>query len=288
MEHKEKIRRIKWHPGFYGGIELELRDYRDVLSFETEHELSKEPIRIDMLIIKKNSDITIDNPFAEIFRRYNVIEYKSPQDSISIDTFYKTIGYACLFKGMADKTGAVSVKELTISIFRHTFPRRLFDSLKELGALIEKTHPGVYHIKGIINLPTQIVVIEELEREVHSAIKILTRDADEGEVRHFIKQVQKYKTPQDKNNADAVLEVSYLSNEDLYRRLGKENVMSEALAELMKDVLKDELDAREAQGVKNLKEATIAIKNGEAPSKIKRKYGADVYNEACELMKSLL
>ena len=64
--------------------------------------------------------------------------------------------------------------------------------------------------------------------------------------------------------------------------------MSEALAELMKDVLKDELDAREAQGVKNLKEATIAIKNGEAPSKIKRKYGADVYNEACELMKSLL
>lgn len=291
MEHKEKIGRIKWHPGFYGGIELELREYRDVLSFETEHELSKEPIRMDMLIIKKNSEVLIDNPFAEIFRKYNVIEYKSPQDSISIDTFYKTIGYACLFKGMADKTGAVSAKELTVSIFRHTFPRRLFDSLKKLGAVTEKTHSGVYHIRGIINLPTQIVVIEELEKEAHSAIKILTRDADEAEVRHFIKEVQNYRTPQDMNNAEAVLEVSFISNVELYRRLRKENVMSEAFAEFMKDVLKEEFDAREAKGVtkgaKNLKEAVIAIKNGEAPSKVKRKYGVGVYKEACELMKSI-
>ncbi len=48
---------------------MELRDYRDVLLFETEHELSKQPIRMDMLIINKNSDVTIDNPFAEMFRK---------------------------------------------------------------------------------------------------------------------------------------------------------------------------------------------------------------------------
>ena len=57
---------IKWHPAFYGGIELELRKYREWLEFEEEHELSKEPLHMDMLIIKKVSDIFIDNPIAHI------------------------------------------------------------------------------------------------------------------------------------------------------------------------------------------------------------------------------
>ena len=27
--------KIEWHQGFYGGIELELREWKDVLSFQT-------------------------------------------------------------------------------------------------------------------------------------------------------------------------------------------------------------------------------------------------------------
>ena len=63
--------RINWHQGFYGGIELELRDYRDILDFDTEHELSKQPIRMDMLIVKKTRDVEIVNPVARIFRKHN-------------------------------------------------------------------------------------------------------------------------------------------------------------------------------------------------------------------------
>jgi hypothetical protein len=92
--------KIQWHPGFYGATELELRKNKDDLEFEREYNLSKEPIRTDLLIVKKNADVQIENEIGRIFRRFNIIEYKSPDDEMSIDDYYKTIGYACLYKGL--------------------------------------------------------------------------------------------------------------------------------------------------------------------------------------------
>jgi hypothetical protein len=45
--------KIQWHPGFYGAAELELIQNKDVLEFEREYNLSKEPLRVDLLIVKK-------------------------------------------------------------------------------------------------------------------------------------------------------------------------------------------------------------------------------------------
>jgi len=302
VEQKERTGKIKWHPGFWGGIELELKDYRDILDFESEHYLSKEPIRMDMLIIKKKKNRKITNPIAEIFRKHNVVEYKSPLDSLTIDDFYKTIGYACLYKGLGKKVGEISEKELTVSIFRHAYPRELFSALREAGAEIKKVHDGVYRVEGIINIPTQIVVTKELEKGEHSALKILTGKADEYEVRKFIADAGKYNTPVDKHNADAVLQVSVTSNEELYGRLRKEKAMCVALRELMKDEIEQELNARTAQvealgeargeargeknGINKMKEAVKAIKNGVKPSEIKKKYGKEVFDAAQELVSS--
>ena len=64
-----KIERDHWHPGFLGAMELEFIDYKDELIFEGEHQLSKEPLKMDLLIIKKKktqsfvikSEIFLDN-----------------------------------------------------------------------------------------------------------------------------------------------------------------------------------------------------------------------------------
>ena len=87
---------IQWHPGFYGAAELEFLSNKDDLEFQREFNLSKEPIRMDLLIIKKLSDVRIKNEIGHIFRKFNVVEYKSPDDALSIDDYYKTVGYACL------------------------------------------------------------------------------------------------------------------------------------------------------------------------------------------------
>ena len=66
---------IQWHPGFYGAAELEFLSNKGDLEFQREYNLSKEPIRMDMLIIKKLADVRIKNELGHIFKKYNNIYY---------------------------------------------------------------------------------------------------------------------------------------------------------------------------------------------------------------------
>ncbi|OBR89908.1 MULTISPECIES: hypothetical protein [Clostridium] len=81
--------KIKWHPAFAAAIQLELKEYREDLEFVTEYQLTDEPLRIDVLVIKKLKDIRITKSLGKIFRKYNIFEYKSPTDYISIDDYYQ-------------------------------------------------------------------------------------------------------------------------------------------------------------------------------------------------------
>ena len=48
MKQQERQKRteekIKWHDGFYGGLEWELRSYKEYLTFIEEHKLSQESL----------------------------------------------------------------------------------------------------------------------------------------------------------------------------------------------------------------------------------------------------
>lgn len=46
-------------------MELEFIDYKDELVFDGEHQLSKEPLKIDLLIIKKKKDSVIANQIGD-------------------------------------------------------------------------------------------------------------------------------------------------------------------------------------------------------------------------------
>ena len=89
--------KIQWHPAFDAALQIELEDEAEYLEFEPEHLLSKKPMQIDVLV-KNEKDVKIKKNIGRIFRQYNIIEYKSPDDKLNIDDFYKTYGYACLYK----------------------------------------------------------------------------------------------------------------------------------------------------------------------------------------------
>ena len=76
-------------------------------------------------------------------RRYNVIEYKSPTDNLSIDDFYKTLGYACLFKGYGTNVNQIPTNELTISIFYEAYPRKMLLTIEMEGHTTEEKYPGI-------------------------------------------------------------------------------------------------------------------------------------------------
>ncbi|WP_044913060.1 hypothetical protein [Butyrivibrio sp. WCE2006] len=245
----EEGNNIKWHPGFYAGMEFGLRQYRQILKFTPEHTLAKEPIKMDLLIIKKNSKIIINNAIGRIFSTYNIVEYKSPEDNLTIDDFYKTIGYACFYKGYGERVNQIDVSNMSISIFRHKHPYKLFKILSKLGALVEENSKGVYYVNGIINIPTQIIVVDELEDETFLALKIMTKNANETIIRKFINDSTAINNKADQINVDAILQVSVSANYELYERIRRESTMCDALRELMKDDIEKEKEQAVEQGI---------------------------------------
>ncbi len=57
MKRKKNERNIDWHSGFAGGLGLCFRRYRDKITIEREHLLSKQPLRVDFLVLKKQAGV---------------------------------------------------------------------------------------------------------------------------------------------------------------------------------------------------------------------------------------
>ena len=247
---------IQWHPGFYGAAELEFLSNKGDLEFQREFNLSKEPLRMDLLIIKKLSDIRIKNEIGHIFRRFNVVEYKNPDDALSIDDYYKTVGYACLYKGLGETVDQIPADELTISIFRESYPREMFEAMKNLGLEIKERYPGIYYISGKQALfDTQIVVTKQLDREAHRTLRVLSKHVKEEDVRAFVEEAAQISEPGDRNNVDAVLQVSVSANKEIYETIRRcDKVMCEALRELMKEDLEKREQETLLKAISNLME----------------------------------
>ena len=223
---------IQWHPGFYGAAELEFLSNKGDLEFQREFNLSKEPVRMDLLIIKKLADVQIKNELGHIFKKYNVAEFKSPDDALSIDDYYKTVGYACLYKGLGETVDQIPANELTISIFRESYPREMFEAMKNLGMEIKEQYPGIYYVSGKQALfDTQIVVTKQLDKETHRTLRILSKHVREEDVRAFVEKAVRMSEPGDRNNVDAVLQVSVSANKEI--RETKQETLLEAIRNLM-------------------------------------------------------
>ena len=83
-ETKDPKERLQWHPAFYAGLQIELKDEADRLIFENEHQLGTKPKEIDVLIIKKEPNYPVKKNIGRIFKTWNIIEYKSPTDYLSV------------------------------------------------------------------------------------------------------------------------------------------------------------------------------------------------------------
>ena len=247
---------IQWHPGFYGAAELEFISNKGDLEFQREFNLSKEPIRMDLLIIKKLSNVRTENEIGHIFRKFNVVEYKSNDDALSIDDYYKTVGYACLYKGLGETVDQIPANELTISIFRESYPREMFEAMKNLGLEIKERYPGIYYISGKQALfDTQVVVTKQLNRETHRTLRVLSKHVKEEDVRAFVEEAALISEPGDRNNVDAVLQVSVSANKEIYEAIRRcDKVMCEALRELMKEDLEKREQETLLKAIKNLME----------------------------------
>jgi hypothetical protein len=133
---------------------MELLDYADVLDFDIEHPLTREPLRIDVVIIKKKKDVVIDRNIAAIFRGRNIVEYKSPEDSLTVADFHQVMAYAHLYCVPPEKG---DMTDLTVTFVTTREPKEFKEYLREVyGYTLTEKWAGITLITGDV-LPMQII-----------------------------------------------------------------------------------------------------------------------------------
>jgi hypothetical protein len=92
-----------------------------------------------------------------MFRRVNIIEYKSPGDHISIADYHKAGAYVRLYSVLNN----VEITDMTQSFVAESYPRKLVDYLREVHG-VEEQWPGIYRVGGGETGGVQIVETKRL------------------------------------------------------------------------------------------------------------------------------
>ena len=230
--------RIQWHPGFVAAMNLELAQNRADLIFEKEYNLNTKPLEIDLLVVKKSPSVCISNEIGRLFRGHNIMEYKSPEDHLDIDGFYKAGAYAGLYKAYGKTVDEVKADDITVSMIREARPEGLFRYFGEHGYAVANPYKGIYYIEGKVLFPTQIIVTKELELGSHVWLKALSERLGKDDIRNLLDGIKQLTGKMDKEFADSVLEVSIGANKEVVEEMIGDESMCQALMEVMEPVIR--------------------------------------------------
>ncbi|MBR1865345.1 MAG: hypothetical protein IJ801_02440 [Lachnospiraceae bacterium] len=158
----EELRK-QYHPAFCEAMTEELERNLDQIECMREYNLNSLPNRIDLLVVKKNADTELESGLGKIFRRHNLVEYRSPGQALDTEVYYRSMGYAYLYT--AYQAEVSSVEEVTLSFVREGKPVRLMEQFEDWGFEIMEYESGIYHVKKRDHMDMQIIVTRELDQK---------------------------------------------------------------------------------------------------------------------------
>lgn len=230
--------KLQWHPAFGAALRITLQDEMKYLEMHEEYLLSKKPLQMDVLIIKKLKDIPIRKAIGQIFRKHNIIEYKSPGDGLSINDFYKVYGYACIYQSDTNKVKEIDPEDLTLTFVCSHYPRDMIQHLERIrGIHTEFQGAGIYYLKGD-PIPMQILIAPKLSDKENYWLQSMRTDLQAGEeIRKLMCEYEKHRKSKD---YAAVMDLITRAN---WEQMEVEKKMCDALKELFAEELK-EADSR--------------------------------------------
>lgn len=232
---KTKDGRVQWHPAFAAALRIEFETELDELDIQDEHLLSKKPMQIDVLIVKKDKGTRIRKNIGQIFREHNIVEYKSPDDSLMVNDFYKVYGYTCFYQSDTKHVMEIDPEELTITFVCSHYPYKLVRHLKKARGLhVKRQYSGIYYILGDA-IPMQLLITNQLSKEDNYWLSNLRNDLkEEDDIQELLGRYEPWK---ENLYYQAVMDVIVRANWDNVKE-EKEN-MCDALRELFAEELEE-------------------------------------------------
>ena len=219
--------------------------------------ICKKPMQIDVLIIKKRTNDLIHKNIGQIFRKHNIIEYKSPIDYLSVDDFWKVYGYALFYKSESSHVDNIKISELTITYVSMGYPESLMKYLKKnLGLGVEKRGKGIYYITND-RIPMQILVSSELLEEENLWLRSLSNNIkDTSIVDRLSKEYNKHQTDE---LYKAAMNVIVRANRE---RFEEATDMCEALREIWaEDIERARDEVKEVERNESIRRMIVSCKD---------------------------
>lgn len=239
--------KIDWHPGFVNAIKLEFFENEKDLVYESEKLLNQQPLRIDLLVVKKNATVRIKNEIGENFLGHNIIEFKSEDDELNIDTLYKVLAYACLYKSYSASVDEIKANDITTTLLRKRKPLKLFSYFKDNKIEVTEIHKGIYQV-DFFDFPVQIVVTKELEEENHIWVSSIARDLSENQLRAVILKAKDLQSKAEKQYVSSILSVVSRLNVENIEKLKGDSTMEDVLFEVLRPRIAREIQENSGMG----------------------------------------
>ena len=234
--------KTQWHPAFCSAIRLELREDAEYLNYTNEYNINSMPLLMDMLVIKKEKSVEIKNQIGKIFRGHNILEYKSPEDTMNLDTFMKVKGYACIYKANEEHIDDIMLDDITITLVRESKPKKLFRWFQENDYNIVEAYRGIYYVTKDKEFPVQILVSKRMSKKDQKWLTLLTRSMDKEDMKRAVHQTNALVHKDEKDQADSVMQVVLKENGGVFDLLTEDDSMCQALRELMGKEIHEEAE----------------------------------------------
>lgn len=244
--------KTQWHPAFVSAMKLELIEDAAYLDYTSEYNLNTKPLEMDLLIVKKEKDVELKNEIGKIFRKHNIIEYKSPDDSMNLSTYMKVIAYACLYKAYESHVDEIELNEITITMVREKKPEKLLQWFERNGYQVKVAFKGIYYVIRDNQFLTQIIVSKELSKENQKWLTLLSRELDMSDAKRVVDQIEALTQESNKQHGDSVLQVAVQENEEIFNKIREEGKMCEALVKLMEPEMKAAVKSAEENSRKEM------------------------------------
>lgn len=238
----ESIReRLQWHPAFSSALQIELTEDMEALIVNIEYPLTRKPLVMDVLVIKKTDNYRCKNKIAEFFKGHNIIEYKNPQESFGINDLYKTIAYAGIYQSNKEKEAEIAPDDITVTIVCGKYPRKVMDKLKNMyGTKFYMCEPGIYRTDQNILFPIQFIINTKLDSEKFKWLSRLRADLTiDADVEILAKE---YKGKEKNPLYETAMDIIMRANKEVYEE-------AKDMCQALRELFADELEESENKGI---------------------------------------